>query len=139
MGFFGGISMNSIYYDKETATVTLTDWSRNKLPFKRPPSGHMSGVHWPYDRMFKSCDDSSYLVMDDLAILCCLYKFIKVQAEFPGNFVMEYSTQRYKLKPLVAPLKQMMEKLYKSKSLVCLLYTSPSPRDGLLSRMPSSA
>ena len=23
--------------------------------------------------------------------------------------------------------------------LVCLLYTSPSPRDGLLSRMPSSA
>ena len=24
-------------------------------------------------------------------------------------------------------------------SLTCLLYTSPSPRDGLLSRMPSSA
>ena len=24
-------------------------------------------------------------------------------------------------------------------SYVCLLYTSPSPRDGLLSRMPSSA
>ena len=26
-----------------------------------------------------------------------------------------------------------------AKHLVCLLYTSPSPRDGLLSRMPSSA
>ena len=25
------------------------------------------------------------------------------------------------------------------RSRVCLLYTSPSPRDGLLSRMPSSA
>ena len=24
-------------------------------------------------------------------------------------------------------------------SIACLLYTSPSPRDGLLSRMPSSA
>ena len=24
-------------------------------------------------------------------------------------------------------------------AVVCLLYTSPSPRDGLLSRMPSSA
>ena len=24
-------------------------------------------------------------------------------------------------------------------SILCLLYTSPSPRDGLLSRMPSSA
>ena len=29
----------------------------------------------------------------------------------------------------------MLEDLYKT----CLLYTSPSPRDGLLSRMPSSA
>ena len=28
---------------------------------------------------------------------------------------------------------------YKYKSCGCLLYTSPSPRDGLLSRMPSSA
>ena len=28
-----------------------------------------------------------------------------------------------------------VSRLYKS----CLLYTSPSPRDGLLSRMPSSA
>ena len=27
----------------------------------------------------------------------------------------------------------------KNDSSVCLLYTSPSPRDGLLSRMPSSA
>ena len=26
-----------------------------------------------------------------------------------------------------------------SRTLICLLYTSPSPRDGLLSRMPSSA
>ena len=29
--------------------------------------------------------------------------------------------------------------LVKDRSLACLLYTSPSPRDGLLSRMPSSA
>ena len=28
---------------------------------------------------------------------------------------------------------------YHSLALTCLLYTSPSPRDGLLSRMPSSA
>ena len=32
-------------------------------------------------------------------------------------------------------LKRMME----ASSATCLLYTSPSPRDGLLSRMPSSA
>ena len=29
--------------------------------------------------------------------------------------------------------------LKRVKPLACLLYTSPSPRDGLLSRMPSSA
>ena len=29
--------------------------------------------------------------------------------------------------------------VYQYKRMSCLLYTSPSPRDGLLSRMPSSA
>ena len=29
--------------------------------------------------------------------------------------------------------------VFKGSALSCLLYTSPSPRDGLLSRMPSSA
>ena len=28
---------------------------------------------------------------------------------------------------------------HRGKDAICLLYTSPSPRDGLLSRMPSSA
>ena len=33
----------------------------------------------------------------------------------------------------------MKKTVRKSKRYHCLLYTSPSPRDGLLSRMPSSA
>ena len=36
---------------------------------------------------------------------------------------------------LIKHSKKLPTELYKS----CLLYTSPSPRDGLLSRMPSSA
>ena len=32
-----------------------------------------------------------------------------------------------------------MEGTYDIRYYICLLYTSPSPRDGLLSRMPSSA
>ena len=38
--------------------------------------------------------------------------------------------------------KEIKTKVDKAKELTqkpCLLYTSPSPRDGLLSRMPSSA
>ena len=33
----------------------------------------------------------------------------------------------------------ILEQLELEQSLVCLLYTSPSPRDATLSRMPSSA
>ena len=32
-----------------------------------------------------------------------------------------------------------VKSLRAGKATICLLYTSPSPRDGLLSRMPSSA
>ena len=34
---------------------------------------------------------------------------------------------------------QDLQKVGEDHHLICLLYTSPSPRDGLLSRMPSSA
>ena len=34
---------------------------------------------------------------------------------------------------------RQLRKMKKATGEICLLYTSPSPRDGLLSRMPSSA
>ena len=37
------------------------------------------------------------------------------------------------------PLPVTADTLFQVGSNTCLLYTSPSPRDGLLSRMPSSA
>ena len=40
--------------------------------------------------------------------------------------------------PLVNDKNQIVG-LYTTQDILCLLYTSPSPRDGLLSRMPSSA
>ena len=33
----------------------------------------------------------------------------------------------------------LLDQIRYEKDIICLLYTSPSPRDGLLSRMPSSA
>ena len=38
-----------------------------------------------------------------------------------------------------AGLRRLAAQIKSGKLIVCLLYTSPSPRDGLLSRMPSSA
>ena len=44
---------------------------------------------------------------------------------------------------LIRPMNDLVKKYGKgiqdSQLITCLLYTSPSPRDGLLSRMPSSA
>ena len=44
-------------------------------------------------------------------------------------------------KSLIDKLKKdgMLNEKEMSEASICLLYTSPSPRDGLLSRMPSSA
>ena len=42
-------------------------------------------------------------------------------------------------KSLKEAIDQVIMDLDTGKSRVCLLYTSPSPRDGRISRMPSSA
>ena len=42
-------------------------------------------------------------------------------------------------KPTFAAIDQFRPTFDSALSYFCLLYTSPSPRDGLLSRMPSSA
>mgnify|MGYP003323816456 CR=1 FL=1 len=41
--------------------------------------------------------------------------------------------------PMFARLADAWEMIDEDLDISCLLYTSPSPRDGLLSRMPSSA
>ena len=62
---------------------------------------------------------------------------------------LQGATVTAQIDPLFAPLRATMLPGYRievagaveesSKGQGCLLYTSPSPRDGLLSRMPSSA
>ena len=55
-----------------------------------------------------------------------------------GTFLLSSRTNPVKMengiKTVAENLKQIADGL-----IACLLYTSPSPRDGLLSRMPSSA
>ena len=51
--------------------------------------------------------------------------------------IFKPETPVFRLTPL--PAKARMITAVGLDGLVCLLYTSPSPRDGLLSRMPSSA
>ena len=51
-------------------------------------------------------------------------------------YVWKYVTKE--LKPKISASHKTLIKLL-DQIRICLLYTSPSPRDGLLSRMPSSA
>ena len=56
-----------------------------------------------------------------------LYNFAKVVSPVHLNTLDDYVTAHVDLERMAVNPKD------------CLLYTSPSPRDGLLSRMPSSA
>jgi hypothetical protein len=47
-GFFGSISVESIYYEPRTKQVRFTDWSRNKIAFKHYPQDYAAGLVWPY-------------------------------------------------------------------------------------------
>ena len=61
-------------------------------------------------------------------------------AEFASNFEESIGSAIF-LEPKVKvyPLQTSGGKSHYQDKEICLLYTSPSPRDGLLSRMPSSA
>ena len=49
----------------------------------------------------------------------------------------EYNKEEAQAAPAIKSA--IPEEVKQAQPIVCLLYTSPSPRDGLLSRMPSSA
>ena len=88
---------------------------------------------------YKNVDDKPYgggagMVMQVKPIRGCLTKIKE----------LEPNTKVIYLSPQGEPLNQkLVEKLTSFESLTllcgCLLYTSPSPRDATLSRMPSSA
>src|SRR5680860_1799592 len=66
----------------------------------------------------------------------------KVIYPYPHRTIIEKYASMYGVDPLfvVSVIREESKFLSKSESHKgCLLYTSPSPRDGLLSRMPSSA
>ena len=47
--------------------------------------------------------------------------------------------EQYQMQLAVSDYEKLLDSEIDTVYIACLLYTSPSPRDGLLSRMPSSA
>ena len=72
----------------------------------------------------------------------CVRKIEKALDALPGvtGAQVHFETQRIEVDhdPQTTTAQDLVEAVAKV-GYTCLLYTSPSPRDGLLSRMPSSA
>ena len=74
----------------------------------------------------------SYLSIGTVTfLLCFLLNNVKLELGFALGLFAIFGIIRYRTDTI--PIKEM------TYLFICLLYTSPSPRDGLLSRMPSSA
>ena len=63
----------------------------------------------------------------------------KIAAELRQEIKLEISQLKNKYKKVPGLTVILVGDLPASQIYVCLLYTSPSPRDGNVSRMPSSA
>ena len=85
-----------------------------------------------------------FLVYDNSRILTNMLRTVSkegedVVLELPGKMIVDVVTLLKFLKNPLADLSKFFYYYFPFDFYSCLLYTSPSPRDGLLSRMPSSA
>ena len=67
------------------------------------------------------------------------YKDYALEVSSPGIFRKLKTPDQFKSSTGKRIKVQLQKKIEGLMTVTCLLYTSPSPRDGLLSRMPSSA
>ena len=65
--------------------------------------------------------------------------FDHARKTFRNDIFQDYKAHRPPPPEDLIPQFDMVREATRAMNVACLLYTSPSPRDGLLSRMPSSA
>ena len=63
------------------------------------------------------------------------FEQVKIEHKNYINILIDSKVELFTLNPL----ENYPDSVFVEDPAICLLYTSPSPRDGLLSRMPSSA
>ena len=100
----------------------MSFWIKKKLTLR--PLGKLGLPGNSLDKLQLLCDARTMRELDRNAI---------ENIGIPGMVLMENAARSFT---------DLLEQEILSKNpeqMVCLLYTSPSPRDGLLSRMPSSA
>ena len=92
---------------------------------------------------FLSNQNKLFLILSIAILQVFLFKPTQVLADLPtGNAVKDPNAILRNALPIKqVELQEIQHKLEETSDLIrgCLLYTSPSPRDKRLSRMPSSA
>ena len=83
LDFFGGITLEHIYYSRKTKQVVFTDWSHSNFGYKTYHNRKMLNVAWPYNCMFRSHGEMDYKCFDELAIFCCYARFLNIQSTQP--------------------------------------------------------
>ena len=150
---FNEMEKSNLLYEGETTPpkgVLKSEWSKKKhILFKSKNFGD------DVDRVVKKHDGSWTYFMPDIAyhkdkFNRGFYKMINIWGADHSGYISRVTSavnavtnSKSNLEVKVCQLVRLMRsgnviKMSK-RSGSCLLYTSPSPRDGLLSRMPSSA
>ena len=73
------------------------------------------------------------------ASVCCVGPLVLLALGIGGSWVGSLTAMEPYRPFFIGMTLLFLGLAFRELYLVCLLYTSPSPRDGLLSRMPSSA
>ena len=97
-------------------------------------STELDAVHEVFGDDFKKGDLTSQLIN-----LQCYAKEPVVNARELVSFLQNLSPAQKRHMPQVVILAKLLLVMPATNAVSCLLYTSPSPRDATLSRMPSSA
>ena len=90
---------------------------------------------YSYALLEKNCH---YLIQEKEGDPITLIK-INFETDYCAYVSKFADTTLYEWRKKADPIFEILELLDDNQVKDCLLYTSPSPRDGLLSRMPSSA
>ena len=94
-----------------------------------------------FPRPLVTVDVVIFTVLDDALKLVLVRRPDDPGDPFPGRWALPggFIDVEEDASLLGCAARKLQEKTGVSAPYLCLLYTSPSPRDGLLSRMPSSA
>ena len=94
-----------------------------------------------YIQHFLNQDQPDLLKIDFLVVQHLMIEEVDLNEKWRNLEQFNFSEELIELKEQPTTLVTLVENDINNFALpdICLLYTSPSPRDGLLSRMPSSA